>query len=109
MKLRNVLIAVAGLAVAGGAATAASAATPWQAHHPARVEVNHRLDNLNRHIRFDRRHGDINAAQAYRLHQRAHMIRMQERYFARHNHGHLARGEARMLNHEEAGLHDRVG
>jgi len=47
MKLRNLIIAAAGLAMAAGGAGAASAATTvWQHDHPRRVEVN--LEELDR-------------------------------------------------------------
>ncbi len=108
MKLRTLLIAAAGLTLAVGAAGAASAETPWQAHHPRRVEVNHRLDHMNRQIRFERRHGDLTAARARRLHERAFAMRMQERRFARHHDSHLTRHEQARLNHEENGLHRHV-
>ena len=101
MKLRNLLIAAMGLAVMGGAAGAASAATPWQTHHPRRVEVNHRLGHLNRSIRVDRREGKLTAFQAHRLHDRVHMIRVRERFDARHNGTHLTRVEQARLNHRE--------
>jgi len=104
MKLRNLLIAGLGLAMAAGAAGAASAATPWQAHHPARAEVNHRLEHLNRSIRVERREGRISGAEAHRLHARAHMIRRQERRFARLHRGHIRRAEQARLNHEETGV-----
>ena len=61
MKLRTLLIAAAGLTMAVGAAGAASAETPWQAHHPRRVEVNHRIAHLNRSIRVERREGELSA------------------------------------------------
>jgi hypothetical protein len=105
MKLRTLIIAAAGLTLAAGAA---SAETPWQAHHPRRVEVNHRLDHINRQVRHERLQGDLTAAQARRLHERAHMIRMQEQRFARHDAGHLTRHEQARLNHEENGLHRHV-
>ena len=105
MNLRNLIIAAAGLTLAAGAA---SAQTPWQAHHPRRVEVNHRLDRINRHIRHERREGELTAAQARRLHERAHMIRMRERHFAMHHRGHLTRGEQARLNHQETMLHRHV-
>ena len=108
MKLRTLLIAAAGLSLAVGAAGAASAETPWQAHHPRRVEVNHRLDHMNRQIRFEQRHGDITAARARRLHERDFALRMQERRFARHDGSHLTRHEQARLNHEEYGLHRHV-
>ncbi|HWF77808.1 MAG TPA: hypothetical protein VN694_11610 [Caulobacteraceae bacterium] len=105
MKLRTLLIAAAGLTLAAGAAGAASADTPWQAHHPRRVEVNHRLANQNHQIRVERRQGDLTAAQARRLHERDHMIRMQERRFARYHNGHLTRHAQVRLNREENGVH----
>jgi hypothetical protein len=108
MKLRTLLIAAAGLTLTVGAAGAASAQTPWQAHHERRVEVNHRLDHMNRQIRFERRHGDRTAAQARRMHERAFAMRMQERRFARHHDSHLTRHEQVRLNHEENGLHRHV-
>jgi hypothetical protein len=104
MKLRNLLIASLGLAMAAGAAGAASAATPWQAHHPHRVEVNHRLSNLNHGIRYDLRHGRISPVEAHRMYARLRMIRHQERVLALRDGGHLNRRELARLNHEEAGV-----
>lgn len=108
MKLRNLLIAAVGLAIAGAAATGASAATPWQAHHPRRVEVNHRLVRLNRQIRFERREGDLTALQARRLHERAHMVRVQERFYASHHGGHITLRQQARLNREENGVHRHI-
>jgi Spy/CpxP family protein refolding chaperone len=108
MKLRTLAIAAAGLTLAVGAAGAASADTPWQAHHPRREEVNHRLDNINRHIRYERREGDLTAAQARRLHERDYMLRMQERRFAFYHNGHITRREQVRLNHEETRLHRHI-
>ena len=104
MKLRNLLIAAAGLAMAAGAADAASAATTWQNHHPRRVEVNHRLAKLNHSIRVERREHELTAFQARRMQDRVHMIRVQERGDARHDHSHLTRQEQVRLNHEETGV-----
>ena len=101
MKLRTLLIAAAGLTLAAGAAGAASAETPWQAHHPRRVEVNHRLERQNHQIRVERREGDLTAAQARRLHERDYMIRMQERRFASHRGGHIGYAEQARLNRQE--------
>ena len=108
MKLRNLLIAAVGLAIAGAAATGASAMTPWQAHHPRRVEVNHRLNHLNRQIRVERREGELTALQARRLHERARMIRAQERFYAGRDGGHITRREQIRLNREENGLHRHI-
>lgn len=108
MKLRTLAIAAAGLTLAVGAAGAASAETPWQAHHPRRVEVNHRLNHINRQVREERHEGDLTAAKARRLHERDYAIRMQERRFARHDGSHLTRREQVRLNHEETALHRHV-
>lgn len=108
MKLRTLIIAAAGLSLSLGVAGVASAATPWQAHHPARVEINHRLAHQNRLIRKERREGELTAAQARRLHEREHMMRMQERRFARFHNGHLTRREQVRLNHEETVAHRHI-
>ena len=109
MIFPKLLIAAMGLAVVAGGATAASADTPWQNHHPRRVEVNHRLDNLNRSIGDERREGDLTAAEAARMHHHLHHIRAQERFFARHDGGHITRGEQARLNHEENGVRRHIG
>ena len=108
MNLRTLAIAAAGLTLAVGAAGAASAETPWQAHHPHRVEVNHRLVNINHQIRHERREGELTAAQARRMHERDFAIRMQERRFAHFHNTHLSRHEQARLNHEETRLHRHV-
>jgi len=96
------LIAAASLISAGvGVATSASAFTPWQYNHPRRVEVNSRLAMQNFRIQEARMHGAITPFQAFRLHQADHNIRMQERWFASRDGGHITRGEQRFLNHEE--------
>lgn len=108
MKLRQILIAAVGLAIAAGSATAASADTQWQRHHPRREEVNTRLHHLNRSINHERREGDISRGQARYLHARDHTIRAQERYFASKHHGHLTRAEQHRLNHEETGVRHHI-
>ncbi|HEY1752752.1 MAG TPA: hypothetical protein VGG29_15955 [Caulobacteraceae bacterium] len=108
MKLRNILIAALGATVMAGAAGAASAATPWQAHHRGRVEVNHRLKHLNRSIRVERREHKLSFAQAHRLHAHVHAIRRQERRLARRDGSHLTRQEHVRLNHEETGVRRHI-
>ena len=104
------LLAAAGLAFAiGGIATSASAATPWQIHHPRRVEVNLRLDRQYDRIRHERVTGQISAAQAFRLHLADQRLRNQERWFALHNGGHLTRWEQARLNHRENVISHRIG
>jgi hypothetical protein len=108
MKLRTLLIAAAGLTMAAGAATAASAESRWQYDHPRRVEVNHRLDHLDRSIRHERRDGEISRFRAHRLHAEVHSIRSQERYFARRDGGHLTAWEHHRLNREANGVRHRI-
>jgi hypothetical protein len=104
------LIAAASLVFAiGGAASTASAATPWQNHHPRRVEVNMRLDRQFHRINEERRLGVINRFEARRLHAADYRIRLQERRFARHDGSHLTRAEQMRLNHEENRVSHHIG
>lgn len=104
------LIAAAGAAFALiGAATAASAATPWQAHHPRRVEVNMRLERETLRIDHARHLGRITPAGARRLYLADLRVREQERWFALHHRSHLTRAEQIRLNHAETRLSHRIG
>ena len=103
MKLRNLVIAATGLALAASAG-AASAATTWQIHHPRRVEVNHRLDHLRRDVRFDRRTDRISPMKAHHLDARLHRIRLQERGMAAEHDSHITRREQARLNRQETGV-----
>ena len=91
------------------AASAASAQTPWQHHHPRRVEVNHRLANQSHRIGMERREGEISRAQAHDMRMEDRGVRGQERYFASRHHGHLTRAEQRRLNREENGVSRQIG
>jgi hypothetical protein len=82
-------------------AGAASAQTHWDAAHPRRAEVNHRLANQNHRIRHDVRDGDMSHAQAAALHHEDHQIRHEERLMASQNDGHITRQEQRTLNQQE--------
>lgn len=95
------LIIAAGLVVALGGVSTASAETAWQKHHPRRVEVNQRLANQNRRIRDERKEGDITRAQANTLHRDDLRMRTQERRDAAQNGGHITAGEQGQLNREE--------
>jgi hypothetical protein len=108
-KLKT-LIAAAGMVFAiGGVASSASAATPWQMHHPRRVEVNTRLARQNERIRDARLSGKITAAQAFRLHMADQRVRDRERLDALHNGGHLTRLEQARLNQRENHISHRIG
>lgn len=106
---KSALLALMGLVMAGSAVTGASADTRWQAGHPRREEVNQRLNHQNARIHQERRDGELNARQAHHLHMADHRIRMQERRFARHDGGHITRGEQHRLNHEENNVSGRIG
>ncbi len=108
MTLRKLFIAALGVAVLGGAATAASADTPWERHHSRRDQVNDRLVNLRHSIRRERRDGDLSRGEAFRLDRRLHVIRFQDHRFARHHGGHISRAEQARLNHEENGVRRHI-
>ncbi len=108
-KLKT-LLAACGLAAAlAGADGAAQADTPWQWHHPRREQVNERLANQDYRINHERRAGEISPWEAHRLHRADARIRMQERWFARHDRGHISHVEQMRLNHEENRLSHRIG
>lgn len=101
MRINQVLfvaLAGAGLLFAGAAS---ASATPWQAAHPRRVEVNHRLENQHARIDRDLRQGRIGPRQAATLHHEDHMIRREERRDARVDNGHITRGEQARINQQE--------
>jgi hypothetical protein len=102
-------LAALGLAAALAGTTAASADTPWQAHHPRREEVNHRLMMQNHRITQERREGEISRGRARDLRAEDQGLRGQERYFASHHHGHLTRFEQRRLNRDENGVSRQIG
>ena len=102
--------AALGFAVLVAGAGAASAyETPWQAHHPRRVEVNARLMHQHRRIGMERREGELTRGQARDLRAEDRGIRAQERFDASRHHGHLTRAEQHQLNHEENGVSRQIG
>lgn len=98
LRFQKITIALLGAALAVTAATAASAETAWQEHHPRRVEVNHRLANQYRRISIERREGELTRGQAYNLRNQDRAIRAEERAFASEHGSHITRGEQRQLN-----------
>ncbi len=100
--LKTIMLAAMGVAIAGGAvATSANAETPFQATHPRRVEVNHRLMVENVRIHRERREGLIGPRKAAHLHRQVHAIRREEKIDARFDRGHITRADQRVLNHQE--------
>jgi hypothetical protein len=106
---RNILLAAMGLVLAATAATGASAETRFQATHPARAEVNHRLGTQDLRIKLARREGKISPYQAARLHRADDRIRMQERRDASVHGGHITRAEKVRLNREENRVSRHIG
>jgi hypothetical protein len=104
---RNILIAIlgAGLTLAGAASASAG---PWQAAHPRRVEVNHRLAHQDFRINRDLRDGRITPRQAAYLHYEDRTIRYRERRDAFFDGGHITRGEQARLNHQENRVSGRI-
>ncbi len=97
---QKILIAVVGAGLTFCGVAGASAA-PWQADHPRRVEVNHRLAHQDLRINRDFHEGRITATQAACLHHEDQFIRHHERRHARCDGGHITRGEQTRLNHQE--------
>jgi hypothetical protein len=98
------LLLALGLVTALGAAGGASAETRFQATHPARAEVNHRLVTLNHRVTLDRREGRIGPRKARMMRAELRGIRSQERLDARAHGGRLTKVEHRQLNREETGV-----
>lgn len=101
---RNALLAVMGLVLAGGAASAASAAPL----HPRRAEVNARETHQVHRIREARMEGKISPRKAWRLEKADYRVRMQEHRMAMRHDGHITRGEQHRLNREENHIGHRI-
>jgi hypothetical protein len=87
----------------------ASAATNWDASHPRRAEVNHRLANQDRRIHQEVREGEMSHNEAMRLHRDDHQIRHEERLMASQDGGHITRQEDRTLNQQENHVSRQIG
>jgi len=107
-SIKAVIIAL-GMTGVVAAAGAASADTPWQAHHPRREEVNQRLDRQYHRITEERREGELTRAQVRDIRGEDRGIRDQERFDASHDGGHITRAEQRRLNREENGVSRQIG
>ena len=80
----------------------------WQKNHPRRTQVNHRLNNQNRRIHADVKHGTMTRGQAAAAHREDHQVRQEERDMASQNGGHLTRPEQRVLNKQENGISSQI-
>ena len=104
----KVVTAVA-IAILGATATSAFAGTSWERHHPRRDQVNDRLEHQNARINRELREGEVTPGQAQRLRMEDRTIRNEERAMARFNHGHITRGEQRLLNQQENAVSRQIG
>ena len=102
-------VAAATLALTGLATSALADETQWQKDHPRRTEVNNRLANQNRRIHNEVKDGQINKAQAAKLHSEDHAIRQEERTMASTNGGHITKTEQRALNQQENQVSGQIG
>jgi hypothetical protein len=108
MNAKKLLIAAAGLALALGGVSAASAQDFAQTH-PRRAEVNQRLNNQDARIQNAQATGAISPAKAARLHAADHRTRVRGRQYAANHNGHISRAEQRRLNHRETRTSQRIG
>lgn len=99
------VVAVLAMSFAG----TASAQTNWDATHPRRAEVNHRLANQDRRIHQEVREGEMSRAEAARLHRDDYQIRQEERDMARQNGSHITRREDYVLNQQENHVSRQIG
>ena len=97
----SMLAAVSVLAAGMAFASSANAETQWQAHHPRRVEVNHRLRNQNARINHKVADGQMTHAQAHQLRTDDRQIHQEEHDMASQDGSHVTKSEDRTLNQQE--------
>jgi hypothetical protein len=101
--LTRVLLAAS--LVIGGLAVAMPAearGNGWARHHPARVQVNHRITRQQARITHQVRQSDLSRDEAKGLRGDLRAIRLQERAYAQgnDNKGRLTRAQVRDLNQQ---------
>lgn len=107
-RTRLALVAVMGMVSAASIATAASANTAWERHHPRQDQVLDRVANQRHEIRKDVRDGDLNHAQAQRLLARDNRVAREDHIIARANGGYITKREQRALNTQENRIHHHI-
>jgi hypothetical protein len=108
VTVRTLTLGFVSLLAVGTIATAASAETPWQAHHPRQEQVLNRDAHERARIHEERREGDLTRRQANHLLAADRRIARQDHLLARANGGHITRREQRFLNHEESKVGRRI-
>ena len=108
-KVRIAIVFTATAALLGSSIGAAVAETKWERNHPRRDQVNDRLANQNRRINQERKEGEINKAQANKLHSEERAIRQEERTMSGLNGGHITPVEQKALNQQENAVSRQIG
>jgi hypothetical protein len=110
MKLNSILTATAvAIALVGVNSTAAADdLAQFDASHPARAEVNGRLDNQRARTDAKVANGTMSQAKANKVHAEDHAIRHEERAMAAKNGGHLTAQDAKTINKQENKVSDQI-
>jgi hypothetical protein len=108
-SIRRVVVLTAATVALTTLAGNALADTQWEKDHPRREQVNNRLANQNQRIKTERKEGEINKAQAQKLHAEDHAIRKEERTMASTNGGHITKAEQKSLNQQENQVSKQIG
>jgi hypothetical protein len=108
-KLGRILMAGAAAVILGSGFSASAFANTWQANHPRRAEVNHRLAHQDHRINHEFRTGQISRGRAMYLHHEDREIRGEERAMARMDGGHITGADQRALNQQENYVSRQIG
>ena len=100
------LLLIAGLAFS---ASTFAQSKKFNATHPRRAEVNHRLNHQDNRIHKEVKEGEMSKTQAAALHQRDRNIRNTEKYDASKHNGHLTKAEQARLNKRENNVSKSIG
>jgi len=106
--LSKVFVMAITTTLVAGVVRSANAETQWQKNHPRRTEVNARLKNQNKRINQGAKEGELNKAQAGKLHKEDSQIRQEERDMASQNGGHITKSEQKVLNQQENAVSKQI-
>ncbi len=88
----------------------AAADAQWKKNHPARAELNSRLDRQNKRIDQQLKAGDITRQQAQQLHADDRALHQEEGAMSRENGTtHLNPAETKALNQQENAISSDIG
>ncbi len=97
------------LSTIAATSTQAMADTQWQQTHPAREQVNQRLNNQNQRVHNEVKQGDMSKRKAARIHREDHHIRKEERRMASHHNGHITKQDQQIINSQENHVSKQIG